>query len=138
MYICIYIFVYTYMHIYTYIYIYIYIYICVCVCVYIHIYAYVHTYINTHTHTHTRVESNRCVLSQTRPGRGTLAHEYRRGGLARIVRAPQIPEGCFLLYWRGHLDKKPNQTNPESNPYGRDGLAHSRSLSTARRALRVA
>ena len=27
---------------------------------------------------------------------------------------------------------------PDSNPYGRDGLAHSRSLSTARRALRVA
>jgi len=27
---------------------------------------------------------------------------------------------------------------PGSNPYGRDGLAHSRSLSTARRALRVA
>jgi len=26
----------------------------------------------------------------------------------------------------------------DSNPYGRDGLAHSRSLSTARRALRVA
>ena len=27
---------------------------------------------------------------------------------------------------------------PDSNPYGRDGLAHSRSLSTARLALRVA
>jgi len=27
---------------------------------------------------------------------------------------------------------------PDSNPYGRDGLAHSRSLPTARRALRVA
>jgi len=27
---------------------------------------------------------------------------------------------------------------PDSNPYGRDGLAHSRSLSTVRRALRVA
>ena len=27
---------------------------------------------------------------------------------------------------------------PDSNPYGRDGLAHSRYLSTARRALRVA
>jgi len=27
---------------------------------------------------------------------------------------------------------------PDSNPYGRDGLAHSHSLSTTRRALRVA
>jgi len=27
---------------------------------------------------------------------------------------------------------------PDSNPYGHDGLAHSRALSTARRALRVA
>jgi len=27
---------------------------------------------------------------------------------------------------------------PDSNPYGRDGLAHRLSLSTARRALRVA
>jgi len=33
---------------------------------------------------------------------------------------------------------RPASRLPDSNPYGRDGLAHSRSLSTARRALRVA
>jgi len=38
----------------------------------------------------------------------------------------------------GHAHRARESCSPDSNPYGPDGLAHSRSLSTARRALRVA
>jgi len=47
--------------------------------------------------------------------------------------APEMPARGAIACFRKALVYL-----PDSNPYGRDGLAHSRSLSTARRALRVA
>jgi hypothetical protein len=50
-----------------------------------------------------------------------------------LSRATQQQSSC-----PAHAHRARASCLPDSNPYGRDGLAHSRSLSTARRACRVA
>jgi len=50
---------------------------------------------------------------------------------------------CSIFFGRNserwvNADRARASCLPDANSYGRDGLAHSRSLSTARRALRVA
>ena len=69
-------------------------------------------------------------ISRVNPQEGIL---QRSNAQMHLSRAVHQESSC-----PAHANRARASCLPDSNPYGRDGVAHSRSLSTARRALRVA